>query len=192
MIKPQNHRIGDKHVANAKLIANRQSMLNLLPKNCVVGEIGVDNGDYSEKILETCTPIKLELIDLWGTNRYNNDKFLNVSNKFAEQINNEEISITRMKSTEAADCFEDNYFDWIYLDTDHSYQTTIQELYAYEDKVKKKGYIAGHDYAMGNWNKQYKYGVIEAVAEFCVEENWRFVYLTADYVENPSFVITRI
>ena len=41
--------VNDTHVTNAKLVANRESMLNLLPKNCVVAELGVDSGDFSEK-----------------------------------------------------------------------------------------------------------------------------------------------
>ena len=45
---------------------------------------------------------------------------------------------------------------------------------------------------MGNWASGYKYGVIEAVAEFCVKRNWKIAYVTADYTENPSFAIRKI
>ena len=115
---------------------------------------------------------------MWGSSRYGQDKFDLVNKKLSKRIEKGQVSITRELSIEAAQTFENNYFDWIYIDTDHSYGTTIQELYAYKDKIKDAGYIAGHDYVMGNWNKGYKYGVIEAVAEFCVNENWRFVYIT--------------
>lgn len=189
---PPKNCINDTHVTHAKLVANRESMLNLLPRNCVVAELGVDSGDFSEKILQICNPKRLELVDVWSSSRYGQDKFILVNNKLSKQIEKGQVSITRKLSIDAAETFEDNYFDWIYIDTDHSYSTTIQELYAYKDKIKDSGFIAGHDYVMGNWNKRYKYGVIEAVAEFCVKENWRFVYITADYTENPSFVITKI
>ena len=50
----------------------------------------------------------------------------------------------------------------------------------------------GHDYVMGNWRKSGKYGVIEAVAEFCVNRSWKLIYWTADFTENNSFAIQRI
>ena len=37
--------------------------------------------------------------------------------------------------------FKDDYFDWIYIDTDHSYPTTIGELEAYAPKIKENGII---------------------------------------------------
>jgi hypothetical protein len=184
--------INDRHVTNAKLVTNRESILNLLPKNSVGAELGVGSGDFSEDILEICNPKKLELIDVWNSRRFGQNEFELVSERFSTEIEKKQVSITRKLSVEAAETFENAYFDWVYIDTDHSYSTTIQELYAYKDKVKDSGYIAGHDYVIGNWNKGYKYGVIEAVAEFCVNENWRFVYISADFTENPSFVITRI
>lgn len=52
--------------------------------------------------------------------------------------------------------------------------------------------IAGHDYTIGNWVEGYRYGVIEAVHEFCVENDWRISYLTVDTTEGRSFAITRI
>ena len=49
----------------------------------------------------------------------------------------------------------------------------------------------GHDYIMGNWIDDIKYGVQEAVHQFCVEENWEIVYLTARIGENTSFGIKK-
>jgi hypothetical protein len=182
----------DIHVDGGRLISNRLAMLELLPKDGVVAELGVDTGDFTEKILNINNPKKLELVDIWGSARYNEAKFDSVCEKFSQYIKDNKVSITRKLSTEAAESFDDNYFDWIYIDTNHSYQTTKEELHAYKHKVKDTGFIAGHDYVMGNWNKPLKYGVMEAVAEFCVQENWKIVYLTADISENNSFVITRI
>lgn len=190
-VMPQT-RMHDIHVDGGQLILNRLTMLELLPKNGVVAELGVDRGDFTEKILNINNPKKLELVDIWGSARYDDAKFDSVCDKFSQHIKDKKVSITRKLSTEAAELFDDNYFDWIYIDTNHSYQTTKEELHAYKHKVKDAGFIAGHDYVMGNWNKPSKYGVMEAVAEFCVQENWKIVYLTADIFESNSFVITRI
>ena len=88
--------------------------------------------------------------------------------------------------------FEDNYFDWIYIDTNHSYNTTKNELEVAAKKVKDNGLICGHDYIMGNWTSGYKYGVIEALHEFCVLYNWEIIYLTIEQSIPPSFAIRKI
>ena len=94
-------------------------------------------------------------------------------------------------STDVANDFSDNYFDWIYIDTDHSYTTTKAELEMYASKMKAGGIIAGHDYTMGNWKGLIRYGVIEAVYEFCHKQNWEIIYITMDLNEYPSFAIRK-
>jgi predicted O-methyltransferase YrrM len=129
---------------------------------------------------------------MWGSNRYGNDKADLINDKFKSQIKNESIKVFRSDSITAAENFQTSYFDFIYIDTDHSYETTIKELRAWKTKIKDDGIIAGHDYMMGNWLKTLRYGVIEAVHQFCIEDNWQLIYLTADQTENLSFAIKRI
>ena len=180
------------NVEGAKLIANRNELLKYLPKNGVVAELGVDKGLFSKQIMEECSPIKLHLIDVWDSKRFSETKALKVAQLFKDKIESDAVIINRKLSTEVVNEFEDLYFDWIYIDTDHSYHNTLAELKSYAKKIKSNGFIAGHDYMMGNWLTGNKYGVVEAVSEFCVEENWKLVYLTADYTENLSFVIQRV
>ena len=186
------HLLKKEHTLNGTILANREHLLEVLPKQGVVAEIGVDSGFFTEKIISITNPDKLHLIDTWSSKRYGQNKFDLVKNKFSKQINNRIINISRDTSIDAASSFNDSYFDWIYIDTDHSYSTTLKELLAYENKIKADGFILGHDYVMGNWRKSGKYGVIEAVAEFCVNRNWKLIYWTADFTENNSFAIQRI
>ncbi|WP_299699530.1 class I SAM-dependent methyltransferase [uncultured Tateyamaria sp.] len=181
-----------RHCAGAHLLSNRAALLTQMPLNGVVAELGADEGNFSAAILETTKPEMLHLVDVWGTERYGDQKANAVKGRFKSEINAGRVQIKRKLSTEAAGDFADDYFDWIYIDTDHSYKTTLSELYAYAGKVKQDGFIAGHDYTMGNWVTGYKYGVIEAVAEFCVKENWRIAFLTAGFGESNSFAIKRI
>lgn len=182
----------NKHLESAALITNRQKLLELLPKNGVVAELGVANGDYTSQILNISQPIKLHLIDVWCSEHYNETLFRNVCNKFTDELSNGQIQIHRKLSTDAADDFPEQYFDWIYIDTSHCYKGTKAELEHYAPKVKPGGFIAGHDYTMGNWANQYRYGVMEALHEFCVNHGWRIKYLTMDLSENQSFVIEKI
>jgi len=185
-------RLSDKHVRNCELLLNRARLLAKLPRWAVTAELGVDHAAFSEEILRVAQPQTLHLVDLWNTDRYHDGLFENTKAKFAQPIADGRVRIHRKNSIAAADDFADGYFDWIYVDTDHSYETTAQELRRYASKVKDDGIIAGHDYTMGNWVSSYRYGVIEALHEFCVEQNWEFVYLTMDLFESQSFAIRRI
>ena len=180
------------HIKSAKLLENRSSLLTLMKKNAIVAEIGVAEGDFSREILQITQPQKLHLVDCWGSKRYHSGLKLLVENKFENEIKNEIVEVHKGLSTDMVSNFSDNYFDWIYIDTDHTYHTTLSELRLYAPKVKPDGIIAGHDYIMGNWEKYFKYGVIEAVHQFCVEENWEIVYLTMEGDNAPSFALKRI
>ncbi|MCU0386267.1 MAG: hypothetical protein MUE38_09580, partial [Flavihumibacter sp.] len=59
-------------------------------------------------------------------------------------------------------------------------------------KLKPGGIIAGHDFIKGNWLSGYRYGVMEAVYEFCVTHNWELIFLTTETNDHPSFAIRRI
>lgn len=178
------------HLQNASILVNREELLKNIPENAIVAELGVDKGDFSKKILSNCHPEKLHLIDNWNCDRYHSGLKDNVENMFTNEIQTSKIIINFGLSTEVVDSFPDNYFDWIYIDTDHSYQTTLQELRSYSKKMKNKGVIAGHDFMPGNITGIVLYGVTQAVKQFCNEENWELLYLTVE--EIPSFAIRKI
>ena len=178
-----------QHLENIQFLPNREQLLELLPQNAVVAELGVDQGCFSEKILQINTPQKLHLVDVWGTKRFNQQKRQHVKQKFAAQLSSGQVEINLGLSTSVVKDFPDNYFDWIYVDTDHSYNTTLAELQSYRTKVKENGIIAGHDFMKGSWHGLVKYGVMEAVCGFCQSYNWELIYLTAEINTAPSFAI---
>ncbi|CAN5716465.1 hypothetical protein BH11PSE8_BH11PSE8_30760 [soil metagenome] len=185
-------RLAEKHMRHCELLLNRAELLARLPRQAITAELGVDHAAFSEEILKVAQPKTLHLVDLWNSDRYHDGLFEGTKAKFANEIAAGRVRIHRQYSVQAAADFEDDYFDWIYVDTDHSYETTARELRSYAAKIKQDGIIAGHDYSMGNWVSSYRYGVIEALHEFCAEQNWEFVYLTMDPFESQSFAIRRI
>lgn len=184
--------LNERHYKNLMAISNREQLLRMLHKKGAVAEIGVDRGEFSKKILYISKPRKLHLIDSWDSNRYHRGLRELVKDKFKDEISKGTVEINVGLSTEVADNFRDNYFDWIYIDTVHSYTTTKLELKRYNRKVKQDGVIAGHDFIIGSWNERVRYGVIDAVYEFCVRYNWEMIYLTMDYKESISYAIKRI
>ena len=57
-----------------------------MPSKGIVAEVGVDEGNYSEEILSITKPKILYLIDAWGSERYGDDKFNKVQNRFAAEV----------------------------------------------------------------------------------------------------------
>ncbi len=181
-----------RNIEHCQLLLNRRTLLQRLPASGICAEIGVDQGDFTAEIFATSQPKRLHLIDMWGTRRYSQSKFERVTTRFDDRIADGSVIVHRKSSLDAAAEFDDNMFDWVYIDTTHAYELTAAELRAYAPKVKPGGFIAGHDYAMGNWSKVLRYGVIEAVHEFCVEDGWELAFLTAEPIENQSFALRRI
>lgn len=177
-----------EHIKNLKILTNKIALLDFLPKHSVIAEIGVSRGDYSEKILSVTQAQKLYLIDSWGSERYQLFKKV-IEDRFSKEIKSGRVVICQGVSTIELEKLDDEMFDWVYIDTDHTYKTTAHELEICRKKVKKGGIIAGHDYVLGAWLSHIRYGVIEAVNEFCVKNNWEMIYLTNEGHRHLSFAI---
>jgi len=181
-----------RHLGNLKVVPDRTAFLEALPKGGVVAEIGVDHGDFSARILSITRPERLHLIDVWSSSRYHGGLEKVVRDKFATELASGQVKIDLGLSTEVLPRFTDGYFDWVYIDTDHGYIVTAAELEIARSKVKAGGIIAGHDYVTGNWDGGVRYGVVEAVHEFCVKHDWELILLTHETDRHLSFAIRAI
>jgi hypothetical protein len=183
----------EQHIGNLKVLTTREQLLARMLKGGVCAEIGVNRGDFSKTILDVTKPSKLHLIDMWSDpGRYHGGLRGEVERKFASEIASGIVQVNVGMSTEVLPKMPDAYFDWVYLDTDHTYSTTAAELSILKSKMKRGGVIAGHDYVTGNFISAFRYGVIEAVHELCVKDNWELVYLTIETAESRSFAIRKI
>jgi predicted O-methyltransferase YrrM len=93
-----------------------------------------------------------------------------------------EVHLLKMESLEAAERFENGYFDIIYIDGSHTYEAVKADLNAWWPKLKVGGVLIGDDYwePTGVWDGVKRtgakeldgkpYGVKKAVDEF-VESN---------------------
>jgi hypothetical protein len=161
--------------------AGREQLLQMMPRQAICAEIGVWEGDFSQRILDHTQPAKLHLIDPW---RYEQDimykdslyggqiggsqakldhVYARVCKRFASELATQQVLIHRGDSHTVCEAFEDEYFDWIYIDGNHLYEYAIRDLNMYYRKVKAGGFITGDDYAEGGW---WHGGVKKAVDEF--------------------------
>lgn len=101
-------------------------------------------------------------------------RYKNVVKRFHSEIATGQVVIHRGYSDQVCDIFEDDYFDWIYIDGNHMYEFVRKDLELYYHKVKHGGIIAGDDYVEGGW---WQGGVRKAVDEFIASEHVRVVEL---------------
>lgn len=189
------YELGMENIKNGRLLTDRNHLLDALASQYINGmtiaEIGVAFGDFSEEIIKRGNINKLFLIDAWEGERYGNGKE-EVELKFKNQIEEGKIELLQGYSTDILRLMEDDYLDIAYIDTNHTYATTYEELLLCDKKVKKTGYICGHDYVNLSPVSRIQYGVVEAVHNFCVEFGYEFVYLTMESDGYRSFAIRKI
>ena len=183
--------LDERHTSSCRVLPTRMQLLEHLPQDGVVAEVGVAFGGFTTKILERNKPRKLHLVDAWAADRFR-DGLAQLRERFSAEIENGIVEINQGLSTERLAEFPDGYFDWIYIDTDHSYPTTRDELRLAARKVRRGGYIAGHDFTSGNPVRAVPYGVIEACHEFCSEEGWRYAFLTLEPSGHFSFALLEL
>jgi hypothetical protein len=156
----------------------------------VIAELGVYEGDFSRELWE-CEPLNLFMVDIWtgatssadrdGKNNTQNFDMLQTYIYLLIEFDYPNTQVVRCKSVEFLSKIEDDYLDCVYIDSDHSYETTIQELRLSIPKVKKGGWITGHDYVY------LALGVIQAVDEFIKETGYTIEYMSEDGC--PSYYI---
>jgi predicted O-methyltransferase YrrM len=74
--------------------------------------------------------------------------------------------------------FNKGSFDWMYFDTTHTYEQTVEELVLAQSLVRSGGFICGD-----NWRDDPThphYGVRRAVEEFCAATRFHMVYASAN------------
>jgi hypothetical protein len=174
-----------EHVTNCKVLANRTELLKRIPKQLVIAELGVEHGQFSKEIITYCEPSKLFLIDIWPTKEIQEVCRNNVASEAV-------VSMQKMSSIDFLNSQPANSLDVVYIDTDHTYKTTVLELEAAAKVVKPDGLICGHDYTSIAYAGLRRYGVVEAVNAFCVEHRYEFVYLTSESTRHISFALKKL
>jgi hypothetical protein len=170
-------------------------------------EIGTFKGEFSREILNNWNGT-LYMVDVW---RPLGDEYIDASNHknhinaYAETMNNikglENRGIMiRGASTVSVDIFANESLDFVYIDANHAYDFVKEDIELWYPKVKKGGYVCGHDYIQFDWytdpnfleNKKDKhiwggdvyhgiFGVNPAVDEFCAQYNYDLCLTTEHF-----------
>lgn len=190
-------------------LKNRVQLLRALPRRAIVAEIGVQRGRFAREIDRYARPSRLHLIDCWERQTdpdYAADS-ANVSDEGHQRnlqrarqrlrrgIRQGRVLFHRGYSVPTLATFPDRYFDWVYLDANHTFEGVTADLEACLPKLKPGGILTGHDYVNSPYWRSMNFGVVEAVEAFCRCHDWTLICLTdeqgneIDRQGNPSFAI---
>jgi len=183
---PAARDLQEKHVRNCQLLVNRYVLLERMPKNAICAEIGILECDYSESIVRGTGPAQLHLIDI-------KPQWTKVARKrFKSEIAANQVCVHEGDSVAVISSMPDRYFDWVYIDGDHTYAGAKRDLDAVLPKVKEGGLIALNDYTFFGVSDFTKYGVMEAVHEFCITNDFEFLFLALQGRGYHDVILRRI
>ena len=144
-----------------------------------IAEIGINACSFCDQLMGLLTkslyPLMLEyyMIDPWphgykcgscGGEKITPEKWDNYYALAVKRtIGHSALRVIRMTSVEAGKLFSDNYFDLVYIDADHTYDSVTEDIGVWLPKIKEGGVICGHDYS-GGWQP-----VVDAVDDFFIK-----------------------
>tara|TARA_Y100001938_G_C8065414_1_gene419866 strand:- start:276 stop:836 length:561 start_codon:yes stop_codon:yes gene_type:complete len=145
-----------------------------IPKGGIGAEIGVCKGVNAISLYHLTKPKKFHLCDIWRERHPNaclieypclweDDHRELVGRLFKREIEQGTVELHREYGGNFLYGLENDYLDWIYIDACHDYKSVSIEIENALHKVKKGGFIMGHDYVTNC--QVWKAGVIRAVNE---------------------------
>ena len=165
-----------ENLVNCKVVPNRLTLLtDCLPKQAVVAEVGTDTGWFAEKIIETSMPSELHLVDI---NMKHIRRKIHEGGLLADSNREGVLKIHEADSAKALSQFPSAYFDWIYIDAQHTYEGVKRDIEQSKAALKPDGLLVFNDYIYWSHLELMPYGVVQAVNELCLSEGWEIIYIT--------------
>ena len=133
-------------------ISTRESVFESLPAGLAGVEVGVLEGDFSASILTLAIPHHLWLVDCWEGDSQDPAKkesqdigYAAMHQRVLDRFSNEpRVHVVRSWSPPAAKLFAGESMDFVYIDANHT--RCAGDICAWWPKVKRGGFLMGHDY----------------------------------------------
>jgi hypothetical protein len=174
-----------KHVQHCRVLPSREFMVReCLRKNAVVAEVGTYRGRFAHVIVSGAQPRELHLID--------RDLGFLEREPLEDAIAAGRVRLHEGDSAVALASFSDSYFDWIYIDADHTYTGVKRDIEQAKVKLKPDGLLLFNDYIFWSHAELMQYGVVHAVNELCMNDGWELRYFALDAQMYCDVAVARI
>lgn len=165
---------------NVRKINGQRNWQHFMEKyNCEhVCELGVFKGDHFMEMIKHGPKLAVA-VDSWDnkgvhsekdasyTNDELNEQYLNFKNKVNKFTF---VKIIKDYTDNASRLFPNEYFDFVYIDADHSTKECYKDITNWYPKVKTGKFLVGHDYRRG-------FGVVDAVNKFIKENELELIFI---------------
>ena len=188
-----NNKIEKQYTIEREINQKRRGPLisQYLKPNGIGAELGVLQGNFSRVLFECSKAKELHLIDAWyfldkkwawtDGNQSTIDAVIKILQENRFEIENRKMFVHVQDDIKILSYFDDDFFDWVYIDSSHTYEHTAKELEILKRKVKLGEIICGDD-----WNPDANhrhYGVCKAVSEFILKEKYELLYANAENLQ---------
>lgn len=185
VVLPVTPQLTERHLDNCRMVPSREHILRRMRQAGVVCEVGVQTGRFSQTILNILQPTKLHLLDL---DLHTHD----VAALFSAEIQAGVVEQHEGDSSTWLASFPDAYFDLVYIDGDHTYEGVKRDIRAARLKVKRDGYMVFNDYTYWSPSECMRYGVVQAVNELCIEDDWELLYFAFGHYMYCDVAVRRL
>ena len=140
-------------------------------------ELGVLRGPTFTYIVDNCPGYTHYGVDVFLNDKIWREKGISTTEKLLEEppvdwyepllefANERGAYLIRDFSHLSAKRFDDEFFDYVFIDAGHRYEDVMKDIKAWIPKIKTGGMISGHDInlidvrsAVSNFNLNFKYG----------------------------------
>jgi SAM-dependent methyltransferase len=159
---------------------------SLIGPGGVGAELGVHKGHLTPCLVRWLEPKKLYAVDPWhllgptwewaAGDKSTVNALARTIRRLRPAIETGQVEVVVLDDLTFLAGVADGAFDWVYLDSSHMYDHTVQELELLVRKVKPGGIVAGDDWQPDPDHRHH--GVCKALREFEAED--RLLYLYAD------------
>ncbi len=143
-------------------------------------EIGVYTGEYSEVLCIKNSGLKLHCVDPWEIYESKEIEPFSQNQKALDEFHADAVrrlkpfgcNIIKKTSMEAVKDFKPGSLDFVYIDANHDYEHTSEDLEEWAKIVRPGGIVSGHDYGHfkhRNRNIDTKRAIDEHVNKYNVE-----------------------
>lgn len=125
-------------------------------------EIGTDQGLFAEVLCQDNPKLHLYCVDPWTSSSYvkgesgvdeEQEYFDNRYLETKQRLSPYNATLIRKTSLEALADFPDGSLDFVYIDGNHDFLNTTQDIHFWKKKIRPGGILSGHDYAFYSYKK---------------------------------------